>query len=245
MKVIQLYSGGIDSFIGYHYLKHQGYDVMPIYYNLNHRYVKEELDLIRKTLPFVYIDETLQFLGKYESDDAHIPFRNLFLLLRTALEFEFMDDTIYIVQNSVFDDRVSDSNKEFLQEMEQLLNKHSRKAKFKIISPFPEKWTKFDAVDWYKEQKLDLNKLDTHTFSCYSPVEGQHCYNCQACFRRNTVLYYAGIKKPFYNKDIALKYLNSLSTATYPKKRRKAMGEYLSWLFSYGPLAEDSSYEET
>ena len=236
---IHLYSSGIDSFIGSLFLQQEiGDAVIPVYFNLGHRYSRNEILLIKKTKPHTHIIENILNLSHIEDVDAHIPFRNVLLITTVASLYAYAEEDICIYINSMADDRVSDQGKTFIEQMNDLLNQHKVKANYIVQSSMPLDWTKFDAVDWYLKEGYPVEWLRDKTFSCYNPPSiDQHCFACPACFRRNTVLYYAGIKTPFYNKELAEKYLQSLTTNKYPPKRKQAMASYLGWLFSEGPLA--------
>jgi len=225
---IQLYSAGVDSFIGYHYLKEKlGQPPHTIYFNLNHKYNREEILTIIRSIPNTEIINNVLQLGLYENFDAHIPYRNVLLITTIAAKYAYIKDDVYIYINCMADDRVSDQGKEFIKEMNELVNRHTINAKFHIQSSMPLDWTKFDAVEWFVT-KYPKELLESHTFSCYNPNNGRHCYSCNACFRRNTLLYHVGIKKPFYNHELIMKYKRNIGK--YPKKRQDAMKRYIEFL---------------
>jgi len=228
MKHVQLYSAGLDSFIGYHYLKYEkGVNVLPIYFNLKTQYSYHEIITIRKSLPETSIEDLFTFTT-IENTDAHVPYRNLFLVLGVASKYTYIDDEINIYINSMADDNVSDQGPKFLEQMNDIVNFHSCKAKFKVTSSMPLEWTKFDAVEWYIKNGFNPEHLVSSTFSCYNPVDGKECLSCKACFRKNTVLAYVGIFRPFRNQEIIDNYKKNLNK--YHHKRRKAMEMYLDWL---------------
>jgi len=225
---VQLYSAGADSFIGYHYLsKKLGHPPHTIYFNLNHKYYKEEIHTIITTLPNTEIVNDILHLGLLENHNAHIPYRNVLLITMVAAKYAYVNDEVYIYINSMADDRVSDQGKEFIEEMNELVNRHTINAKFHIQSSMPLEWTKFDAAEWFV-QHYPASWLETKTFSCYNPINGKHCNACNACFRRNTLLFHVGIKRPFENRELLMNYKKKIDN--YPPKRQKAMKAYLEYL---------------
>jgi len=238
MLHVHLYSAGVDSFIGSLYLltelDYQNY--YPIYFNLGHRYSRDEMLLIRKYLPQTQIVENVLHLTQIEDETAHIPFRNVLLITTVASLYAYSNEPVTIYINSMADDRVSDQGSKFIEQMNELLNSHKVDyTTYEVKSSMPLEWTKFDAVDWYLENSFNPEWLKRKTFSCYSPTAPlQHCYSCNACFRRNTLLHYAGISLPFYNKQLVESYYDKAIRKVYPEKRNKAILNYIDWLRSNG-----------
>jgi 7-cyano-7-deazaguanine synthase in queuosine biosynthesis len=229
MLHLQLYSGGIDSYIGYLYLTHElGVNVQPIYFHLKHRYAFEEIQTILKVHPNTYILESFLNLGQVEAKNAHIPYRNIFLVLATASLHYFDNTPITIYINSMADDQVSDQGPKFIEQMNNLLEYHTNNKHIRLKSSMPLNWTKFDAVDWYLSKGFEKERLAYDTFSCYNPIDHKECLACKACFRKNTLLYYAGVKRPFYNRNLIEYYRRNAHR--YPPKRAKAILSYIRYL---------------
>jgi len=229
--VVHLFSSGIDSILGMYYLTHELHEenVQFVYFDLKHRYSKAEIITIRQYYPFVRIENLLD-LSTIERPDAFIPNRNVLLVLTAASLFVAYDRiTIYI--NGMKDDNVNDQNRPLWLHMSAILENMYPGKMINIKSVFNYEWTKFDAIDWYRN-KFDVSQLEK-TFSCYNPVNfTDHCYSCPACFRRNVALFYAGINKPFHNKELIDKYEKLMldTTTKYPEKRREVTLEYIKYL---------------
>lgn len=214
-----LFSGGIDSFVGYHYLNKP----QPIYFNMNTKYSKKEINNLKNfDIKTPIIDNSLVFLGDGEQNgSAYVPFRNLYLAMTAVSRYS---DTVYIC--GLKDDVVSDKNEEVFKEWSQHLSKLEGRE-INIISPF---WnhTKEDIVKWYSEN-YDKNDL-LNTISCYSDTDECHCGKCKACFRKACVLYTVGIELPFYDNDIVMEYKKKLGTGHYDLRREETMKKYFKFL---------------
>ncbi|GAH54241.1 unnamed protein product, partial [marine sediment metagenome] len=73
-----LYSGGLDSFIAYHYIKKHGTSAIPVYVKVGARYQNKELTAVEKTLPGTHILDGIN-LSNREEPNANIPGRNFHL----------------------------------------------------------------------------------------------------------------------------------------------------------------------
>jgi 7-cyano-7-deazaguanine synthase in queuosine biosynthesis len=217
-KVI-LFSGGIDSYVGYWYLN----EPQPIYFNLKSKYSDKEISNFSNLNlnKNIIIDNDLNYLGQFEQDlNAHIPFRNLYMAMTASAKYS---DTIYIC--GLKDDNVSDKNEKVFKEWSEHLSKLENRN-IQILSPF---WnmTKSDVVKWYSKH-YDSNLL-LNTISCYNDND-KSCYNCQSCFRRNCCLFEIGIKLPFYNNIIIEYYKNRIGTNIYDTNRELSMSKYIEYI---------------
>lgn len=217
---ILLFSGGLDSYIGYHYLKEElGLSVTPLYVNLNHRYnYFEELAIHRlETYGFienVVHDHRLSLADKEEAD-AHIPMRNSFLAHIAAL---YGDNIWLVVQKGEMD--LPDRSPAFFEEISRLLTLLKDRS-IKVSTPFSE-LSKKDMVKWYKEKGLPLEGLKC-THSCYNPRDLQPCGNCGACFRRWVAMSLNDISERYatnpWEAPVALLYLKRAKEGYYDKER--------------------------
>jgi len=194
MRHLVLYSGGPDSLITYHKvvtdLAKEGDEVDTIYFDLRHRYSKQERLAIDRTLPNTVKETALWGLGTWEDDDAYIHHRNAFLILGASKYIEekpiqsYLDGRIWL---TVQKDEMSipDRDPMFFMRMEEVLLKLNQRVK--IATPW-EDYDKTDMVNWYVNNGGDLEMLKD-TWSCYTPVmyfenEFTPCGDCPACFRR-------------------------------------------------------------
>lgn len=214
-KEILLFSGGIDSFIGYYYLNKP----QTVYFDLNSKYSKKEIKTVKSILHDIIIDKSLRFLGEYEQNlNAHIPFRNLYLALQSALRYS---DKIYIC--GLKDDNMTDKNEKMFKKWSELFSEIENRE-IQVLSPFW-KMTKIDIVKWFAknfDKKLLLN-----TVSCYSEENKKYCGKCQSCFRKAVALNAVGINLPFYDKKIINYYKNRMNKGIYDKKREEYTLKYL------------------
>ncbi len=224
MVDVLLYSGGLDSYIAYFYLR-DTFDYNPklLYVPLGHRYQQQEIDAIHRTTEYmddkhVLFDSTLA-LGRWEEDNAHIPLRNSFLAHTAAL---YGADRIWLITQEGETDLPDRSFSGYLR-MSELLTVLSMRE-VKVDTPF---WTmsKVDMVKWYKEQGLPIPGL-LKTHSCYAAGRGKKpCGNCGACFRRFIAFYLNDIKEEYelhpLETNLAKDYLRRARLGQYAGKRGK------------------------
>jgi len=215
---VLLYSGGIDSYIGYYYL----HKPQLISFDLGSRYTEKEFKYNPLKNTNIIFDSSLKWLGQQEEIlNAHIPFRNLHLALTAVTKYS---DTVYIC--GLKDDNMTDKNKEVFK----LWSEHFsflEDKKIQILSPFWE-MTKEDVVKWYS-QNYDKNNL-LKTISCYSEDDTLYCGGCQACFRKACALFSIGLILPFYDKKILNYYQDRLDKNLYNKQREDTMREYIRYV---------------
>jgi len=205
---VLLFSGGIDSFVAYHYLNKP----KTVYFDVQSRYTQRELEVVKRLIPSTIIDHSLDFSSREIGVNAYIPFRNLLLAAQAAK----YADTIYIV--GIKGDNVSDKNEEIFEEFSTLLTKLENRP-IKVLSPFWEK-TKSEIISWYlNDHKGNLGIL-LQTISCYAPkATGSYCGRCPSCFRKWTALRANGINVPFYNDALLDEYYKAAKKGIYIKER--------------------------
>ena len=219
--MILLFSGGIDSFVAYHYLNKPE----TIYFYLRSRYSEKEIGVIEELVPNTIIDYSLDFSTREYGDKAYIPFRNLILACQ-AVKY---DDHVVIA--GLADDKVSDKNESIFKEFSDLLTKLEGRP-ITVTSPF---WnmTKSNVVKWFIENYPEERELLTQTVSCYdeNPFIRQ-CWKCPACFRKWSALRINGFTPPFYNRELLQTYLKAAERGEYIPQRNaeiiKVVTEYLS-----------------
>lgn len=170
-KVILLYSGGLDSFLAWEYLKRP----KTIYFDLGHRYALHELIAIRKTIPDTIINKSLH-LGQWEKEDADIPMRNAFMIMMASM---YDKDIVLVVQKGEMS--IPDRTPQFFMSFGGWLNWMKYEHGHSLSSPFFD-MTKTEMVKWYVEQGLSIDQL-VKTRSCFSGATSA-CGACGACFRR-------------------------------------------------------------
>ena len=138
-NMVLLFSGGIDSYIAWHYMHYPP----TVYFNLGTNYSIYEQTIVSRLIPKTIIDHSLNLRdrGHHGEDNAYIPFRNLYLAL---LAYKYADT---IIMAGLRDDKVSDKNPDAFKKFTDLLSEMEGKQII-VMSPF---WqmTKADIVGWY------------------------------------------------------------------------------------------------
>lgn len=178
MKVVQLYSGGLDSYI---ISKLINPDV-KLYFD----YGTYQNQLEMSVLPSDVIVKQLP-IGEYMQDDgiATIPLRNLIF---SALAVNYGDE---IIIGGLKSDLHFDKKPEFAELSTALFNsvleKERQPKTVKISIPFSE-YTKTDLVVEYLNKGFSLEDLDKYSWSCHTPDNGKPCGKCQACKARKLAI---------------------------------------------------------
>lgn len=203
--MILLFSGGIDSFVAYHFLGKP----QTVYFDLRTRYAEKEKLVIKKLIPPTIIDNSLNLRDREYGDKAYVPFRNL-LLACQAVKYS---DTIVIA--GVADDQVSDKSKSAFQKFSTLLSELENRT-ITVCSPF---WdlTKEKVVKWYVENIGDDLLLET--VSCYSASNENYCGTCPSCFRKWCALRANGYRLEFYNETLMMQYYKDALAGKYTPER--------------------------
>lgn len=171
MKEILLFSGGIDSYIAWHYLHYP----QTLYVNMFHKYYKQELRTVSTLIPSTIVKELN--LSEFEELDANIPMRNLYLVMLAANMG--YDKIALIVQKEEMS--IADRSENFFSKASTIL---SFLMGTPIIVYTPFKYVdKTDMVAWYIENNLPVDQLK-QTWACYSPINNEPCGDCGACIRR-------------------------------------------------------------
>lgn len=207
-KQILLLSGGIDSFIAWHYLNKP----QTLYFDTNGMYSKKEIEVIKELVPTTIIDTSLR-LGDIEQEDAHLPYRNLFFAMMASAKYA---DVVYIV--GIKDDKVNDKTEKVFETWSIMLSEMENR-KIQILSPFWDK-TKSDIIKWYLNTGLSKEAL-LNTISCYSKDNERYCGKCASCFRKWVALRASGFKIDFYNNEMILEYKHRCEEGYYNKERNE------------------------
>lgn len=206
--MILLFSGGLDSYIAYHFY----HKPRTLYFNLHTKYSEREQEAVQYLIPNTIIESCIDFSSREKEITAFVPYRNLHL----ALLANKYSDVIAIA--GVKDDMVNDKNEIVFTEFSVLMS-HMMNRKIKVVSPF---WdmTKAQVVKWFLSNGGTVLEL-LNTLSCYSPsVEGTECHSCRACFRKWNALAENGIDVPFYNDELMYEYLVKAVNGQYIQERK-------------------------
>lgn len=177
-KVVQLYSGGLDSYI---ISKLINPDV-KLYFN----YGTEQNKLEMSVLPDDVIVKDLP-IGEYTQDDglSTIPLRNL-IFASIAVNYGNK-----IVLGGLKSDLHFDKKPEFARLTTELFNsvleKERQPKTVKLMLPFKD-YTKTDLIVEYLKEGYSLDDLDKYSWSCHTPDNGKPCGHCQACNARRQAI---------------------------------------------------------
>jgi 7-cyano-7-deazaguanine synthase in queuosine biosynthesis len=232
MKVIMLFSPGVDSYISDHMLKTNavlktGSNIKRIYYNLNTKCSKYEIEKINQIYKNDYVEiiNDLSYLGQFEQTDYSIMNRNLLMICDAATRYS--PDTIILSGNK--DDRIGDNTDEFRSLVTTIMGKMFNRD-LSILSPLKD-FEKCRAVYKYVNDigNVGITNLLNNTISCYSPVEKRtitykqknidtyeyefggifettECLKCKACYRKFSAMVLANVYVNFEDEKITKEY---------------------------------------
>lgn len=212
---VLLFSAGLDSFPAWHYLGRPP----TLYFNLGHRYARQERAAITELANRCGIDVTYSDelnLAAWEAEDAIIPMRNAYFAMLAANRAT----TVWCV--GVKGDHTRDKSPEAFAQISQFVTALSGRP-LRLDSPF---WamTKTDIIAWYLDQGLPVDDL-LATYSC-SRLDAAmtHCGACSSCLRRWISLVNNRVDAPFDAppwqwEKVASYYVPAMQDGTYPDHR--------------------------
>lgn len=209
MVRVKLVSGGIDSVI-----MSQEFEGINVYIDFGQKYAKEELEALKKMNIDVDVINIESVFRKNNDVGYFINNRNL--TFASLLMMLYNPDEIYMA--GIKDDVCIDKNEEAFKNMSEIISSFSDKQ-VKVISPY---WnmTKGQLIQNFKNKELLKD-----TFSCYEPVNGKACGNCNACLRKVIALETNDIDSGITLSD---KIIN-----TYLKKIHNYDSDRISRFFTY------------
>lgn len=234
MTDILCFSGGLDSFIAYFYLRKP----KTVFVDLRHKYAWKEDQIVcwfRDNLGIETIIDKRLRLDDLEKPDGEIPLRNMFLASIASL----YGDKIWLsFQQGETKNPSNDRSPEFCTKVSDLLT-HLHGKPVKVDSPF---WdmTKIDIVKRYLDAGHPPGFLKK-TISCFSgdikihhdkPVS-YHCGDCSSCFRKAIALSNNGIViSDMFERDIKKynkipTYITRMKKGEYEKRRTEQTLETL------------------
>lgn len=226
---ILLFSGGLDSYIAWHYLGKPP----TVYFHLGTPYSGKEIKVIKELIPETKVEYILQLGDRQIGANAYIPYRNLHL----ALLANKYADTIIIA--GLKDDMVNDKNEEIFMKFSMLMSDMMQR-KIRVESPFWE-MTKEQVVRWYLQQGLPVGDLQ-NTISCYTDtIFSNQCWVCPACFRKWCALKANKVPvPPFENIPLIQDYLARAKAGIYEPERNatiiQVVADYLQGIQSEADL---------
>jgi len=210
-KPVLLFSGGVDSFVAYHFLGRP----QTLFFHCQTRYADKELKVVKELVPGTMVDYSLDLGNREYGEKAYIPFRNLLFFLQAV---KYSDEVIVA---GVADDEVSDKNESIFKEFSRLASKLEGRP-IKIKSPFW-KMTKREVVKWYLMHIGNVPEL-MKTTSCYDPVE-HYCGRCPSCFRKWVAFRSNRIPLDFFNQELMDQYYQAAWEGKYHLRRNQSIME--------------------
>jgi 7-cyano-7-deazaguanine synthase in queuosine biosynthesis len=214
-KEILLFSGGMDSFIAWHYLKYPP----VLFLDAKQSYISKEIKAVkyfsRKYEKMkLKIDNSLD-LSLWEEVNHYIPYRNIFFVMIASL----YAPKIYLV--GIKGDRVDDKSPKANKLMSKFLLNFNKNKSIEVASPFYG-MSKSDLVKWYIDKNLPIGDL-LKTRSCYSKKTMNQCGRCSSCFRRWVALENNNIHEdydsPPWKWKGAKEYVEKMKAGLYDKER--------------------------
>ncbi|MCW1309789.1 MAG: 7-cyano-7-deazaguanine synthase [Candidatus Nanoarchaeia archaeon] len=207
MKIVLLYSGGLDSTCFGIYLKyHEFHEIYPIIINYGQRHSTEirRAKRIAKALGFakpvvVRVDLRkitssllLEKSGNISSaSSAIVPFRNI-IFLSIASSYAKRLGTKFVAYGAVSEEGVEfpDCSLGFQMEFEKIAARSGEEIR--IYSPAKYGWRKEDLIKLaYRELKaIGKERILYRTISCYN---GTNCGTCLSCQKRKKAFQIAGV----------------------------------------------------
>lgn len=201
--MIILVSGGLDSYIGYHYLKKLRKNVTPLFIDYRGSYTSKEKNVCRILFKDLIIDNSLNLHDLEKGEKAFIKNRNAYFAL-VASQYD-----TYIAMGGLKDDNVGDKSPLAFIKMAELLNTINEKTHY-VFSPFWRK-TKTDIIEWYLQNGYSINDL-LQTTSCYDSIL-HFCGKCPSCFRKWCAFNSLGLSNhlpKFINKHLVRQYISEI-----------------------------------
>lgn len=164
---VLLYSGGLDSWL----IDKLARPEKKLYIKLKSQYASAEIDRLSSDVEIVCFQETILsrfFFG---------PFRNGFFVWQAVQRYH--PDVVFL--GGASGDRPVDTTKAFASLMEFFLNYNGSNTQ--VMIPF-KSYTKSMLLKKYIDSGGDIMEAFWSTFSCYSPINGLECWECDACVRK-------------------------------------------------------------
>lgn len=218
-ELIICVSGGMDSFIAYHYaikqMKYKPEDILCLNFDIGQPYRKKEQKAMKQfgfPIKTIKIDLIKEELGNVPTVENYIiPSRNMiFATIASGL-----GKRVWIMGMKYENHKLMlDKNSAFFKNASKLLTQTNGMPTV-IESPFI-KMTKTDSINWAVENGISPKDL-MKTTSCYHPTIW-NCGECSLCFKRWVAMWSAGFPEVFETKPWQSKEAKKLV-----RKYRKAL----------------------
>lgn len=229
MKILILYSGGLDSKIMELYAKinHPNDEIKKVWFDIGQEYNYKERQTISEDVEIRNVEYFSKTFSKNDNacGNIMIPGRNAVLALLSASIY--LPDEIWLgALCGETHKEATDKNYEFLERFNTFVNYVLSPYTNNIKLRFPladAGFGKLESVKWALENGLTKEEL-LSTSSCLSGENG-NCGVCMVCVRRWGIFTQLGIKEK-YNKDLfeyeeSLNYLREILLNDYYDNYRK------------------------
>lgn len=221
-EVVILMSGGMDSYVAYHYaVKEKSYDpeeILALHFEIGQPYAHKEREAMEtfdfpiKTINIDLIREEFDNVPSHEHGSQVIPGRNMIFATIAGSFGKRIWLTALKGERHQF---MKDKSKKFYRDMTDLMTYVFSDSREETIleTPFSH-MTKSDVINWALDNGLTVDDLrDTST--CYHE-EYDKCGICSTCVKRWIA---------FYNNDITEDYENPPYLSDYAKEYRQKLIE--------------------
>ena len=195
-KIVILYSGGLDSYILYHYAKNTqpDADIKAVYWDYHHSVNKEEIEALPNFVEVRKVDwmnlegKSPVSLPNRTEGPIFVPGRNLVFPILTACQ-DLPDEIWLGTLGGETHNKGTDKNYQFLWTMNSTLNyvlsPYYGDKKLEVKFPFADNnMNKNDIVKWALRNGITKEQL-IKTYSCHYP--GHKCGKCVQCVKRSFV----------------------------------------------------------
>lgn len=232
-KLVIMMSGGLDSYLAYHWAKEQGRDVLPIWVDLGQPYRKKELAAIH-ALGVPVREITCGILNhKWGNmptpDEQIIRARNGLLSMIGAL---YGQEVWIVALEGEMHPYMLDKNPAFFTASGNYFSQIIGE-KITVTTPFA-KMSKANIVHWALSVGITPEEMG-RSVTCYDP-RMKACGECTACFKRWVAMSLNGIEEPYKTPPYKsldgeiyiLKILNALKTGRHDHYSKKRCEETLA-----------------
>lgn len=209
-----MYSGGLDSFISYHYALKQGFSPLCLFVDMGHPYAEKEWNAIMSIPEDIRPPvEKLKMTDLYTliSSRLHnqiIPSRNVMLATIGAM---FSPRVWINALDGEQNGKEHDKSERYFEDTSKLLSFTNEAFQTETIieSPFAN-MSKAETIKWALDNGIPKEHLFA-TSSCYDDTF-KKCGTCLTCYKRKTAFLLNGIDEPGYeNNPLASEYSKEVS----------------------------------
>lgn len=197
MKIIVLFSGGLDSSILCGYLLAKGHTITPLFVERRQRNLEAERRAVTSVVQHLQLTQPLSASIDLpfppELRAPGLPARNL-VLISLAAQYAARMSADAIALGNVIDDDFPDCTNRFRRTVSQTLEV-ALERRVDVVAPFAdwEGWAKSAALQW--AARNNLTHVIAASWSCWVRND-KHCGECDACRDRQLAFAAIGLIDP-------------------------------------------------